>query len=331
MAVNRARCRPPLPTREVQKIARSIFHYEESKPVARAPERVQEFARRHRAQVLEGQPWPGRSGDTDRDGYAALLDLAEYHGKPSKSGNVVVSVSIRDFALRAGIHENTARERCLPRLQKMRLLYRRPKMTGPGVAGEIVLRDVATQDAPIQPTFPNGGIAGQADETRLYALLRRARHGAKLTKADARALRGLLTAGGEATPVEVCKVLGHERGCDIRRRFRRLEPWGVVRRVGGDSRVGADRWRVADDLAATIERSAPGSEMKEIEAAQRTRNDTERAKYGDALERRKVLLGLSHRLESLQRTREGPSEDSGLESETPVGSVKHRNLLSGVE
>jgi Bifunctional DNA primase/polymerase, N-terminal/Primase C terminal 1 (PriCT-1) len=310
LAVNEARCQPPLPEPEVRKIARSYITREECRAAKNeVPEEVREFVQRHRAQILEGRPWPGRSGPTDQDGYEALLDLAEKYGQPSESGNVVVCISVRDFAMRAGIHEDTACKKCLPRLQKAHLLYRRPKRTGPGVAGEIVLRNVATQATPIQPTVLGKGADEYLDEARLRSLLRRARHGASVSKADARVVRGLLMAGGEATPLEVSTLLRRGRGCDIRRNFRKLEALGVVQYLGGDTRSGADRWRVADDLVAAIE-AAAGDEMKEREEKQRERNRKQRERYADQLELRRMLFGLTRTLEDV----ECASENDGLES-----------------
>jgi Primase C terminal 1 (PriCT-1) len=145
-AINKARCKPPLSKHEIEKIAKSIHKRPMCVPSkGKPPPEVLNFVHRHWLGVLAVGTWKGQGGGSEYKVYEALLDVAQHHGWLSEFGNVVVSVSVRDLAMRAGVATKTCHA-ALKRLQRKRLLYRIPSETI-GTAGRLVLREVAPQDA----------------------------------------------------------------------------------------------------------------------------------------------------------------------------------------
>ncbi|MDP9485399.1 MAG: bifunctional DNA primase/polymerase, partial [Actinomycetota bacterium] len=146
LAVNAARCSPPLEYEEVAGIARSVCRY----PAGDAsPEPTPEVLRNVEAlfsEVLERLEWTGRGGPTDRAVYAALLMTARRYGRPSRGG-VKVYLSVRALALAAGVSRPTA-IKALDRLKERGLLYRSSDGRGTK-AGALVLR--VTQAFTTQP------------------------------------------------------------------------------------------------------------------------------------------------------------------------------------
>jgi len=272
LAIRDARCENPetFTDDEVRKIACSVYRKRPCPPHAFQPsQEVLDFVDRNRSQVLHARGWRGRSGPTDHDGYEAALDLAAEHGRMGRSGGVHVRVSVRDFALRMGTSRTTA-NKVLQRLQRQRLLYRNPRMTSSGVAGEIVLRNVATQALDSQSTTL--GIPSSVQGLR--TLLRRTRYGAgRLGKLAELALRAVLLEGGEATATTVAQNL-ERRGCDVRRTLRKLVARGVL-----DECSGGDRFRVAGDLAVEYARVLGEDGVPERERKQRADDKRVREAY----------------------------------------------------
>lgn len=273
-AVNEARCEPPLPRNEVRKIAGSIHRREPCKPSkGKPPEEVTDFVSRHRSGVLHARAWKGQAGATDRKVYAALLDVAEEHGRLHESGNVIVSVSVRALAGRAGCGHPAAK-RSLTRLQEQTLLYRVPTTTGPGRCGVLVLRDQkATQGEPIQQTDSLGGLNGINPRKDVSETLRRFRHGGGITPTMALHVEALMLAGGSATVPELANRL-KRRKCDVRRTLRKLEQRGVVRRYGN-----SDHFAVARDIEAALHRALEEDGVPERERAQRVQHERDRLRY----------------------------------------------------
>ena len=94
LTVNKARCKPPLSRREVQRIVEKNFsRWTPCKPSkGRPPQEVLEFVERHRAGVLWGRSWKGKGGASEEKGYGAMLEVAEQHGWVSESGIIYIRV-----------------------------------------------------------------------------------------------------------------------------------------------------------------------------------------------------------------------------------------------
>jgi Bifunctional DNA primase/polymerase, N-terminal/Primase C terminal 1 (PriCT-1) len=267
--VNAARCTPPLPDSEVERIAESVYARTPCKRVFQPSPEVLDFVDRHRSQVLHARGWRGRSGPANHDGYEALLDLTAEHGRVGQSGSVHVRVSVRDFALRMGTSRTTA-NKVLQRLQQEKLLYRIPRMTSGGVAGEIVLRNIATQELDSQSIRLGSPLTVQG----LRTLLRRTRYGAgRLGKLAELALRAVLLGGGEATTSAVAANL-ERRGCDVRRTLRKLVTRGALVECSG-----GDRFRLAGDLAVEYARVLDEDGVPERERKQRADDERAREAY----------------------------------------------------
>ncbi len=105
-AVNEARCIPPLPAGQVQKIARSIIRREPCRPARRepGPETVEALDKIERA-ILRRE-WKGQSGKTDYSIAVAVLKLARKYGTLVEDG-VRVEVSARQLALAAAVSRRT--------------------------------------------------------------------------------------------------------------------------------------------------------------------------------------------------------------------------------
>lgn len=129
---NEERCSPPLPGREVEKIAGSIHARTPCRPAA--PEASPEVL-----EALDGfeaafwaKPWPGMGGRGERDLLVALIKAARKHGQLIPAG-VRVSMSVRELALAAGVEairvqpDQTPQERRLPPPGQRRPLGDQPR------------------------------------------------------------------------------------------------------------------------------------------------------------------------------------------------------------
>lgn len=98
--INEARCVPPLPERQVRKIARSIHRREPCKP-SRSVDRgtLEELARIEEAH-LWGEEWKGARWKVPRSAFVALIKAARRYGTRIPTG-VRVSMSTRSLALAA--------------------------------------------------------------------------------------------------------------------------------------------------------------------------------------------------------------------------------------
>jgi DNA-binding MarR family transcriptional regulator len=289
MAVNRARCKPPLPANEVANIAKSIRKRPACVPSkGKPPEEVLDFVLRHWLGVLAVEPWKGQGGGSEYKVYEALLEVAERHGWITEHGQVCVSVSVRDLAKRSGISKETCIG-ALKRLQRKRLLYRVPSVTK-GTAGRLILRDVSPQDWDSQSTKIASPLSVPS-LSELLSTLRRFRHGAdRITPTMMLHLRMLLFFDEGATVTEIAKML-ERRSDNVRRTLRYLKKRGLV------EEISKDHYRVVSDLLEALENKLVEDGVPEVERAQRHRDEREReiyayylrlkeaAKRGDDLER----------------------------------------------
>jgi hypothetical protein len=105
LAVNEARCKPPLDVREVRRIAASIHQRLPCKPCTAAPE-VLDALESVEAR-LWARDWPGMAGKSARDMFVAMLRITRRHGELDKDGIRAVA-SVRQLALAAAISKPTA-------------------------------------------------------------------------------------------------------------------------------------------------------------------------------------------------------------------------------
>ena len=105
MAINGARCEPPLPERQVWKVARSIHARPPCKPAPQTTPEVLETLDQLEA-VLWRIRWRGMGELSARDVYVALIIIARQYGTRIPAG-VRVSVGIRALALAAGVSKPT--------------------------------------------------------------------------------------------------------------------------------------------------------------------------------------------------------------------------------
>ncbi|MDP9486109.1 MAG: bifunctional DNA primase/polymerase, partial [Actinomycetota bacterium] len=147
LAVNAARCSPPLEASEVAIIARSVCRYPAGDATPEPDPETLEAVESLFTGVLEGRPWTGRKGPTKRALYAAALIIAREHSRLIRGG-VKVYASTRQLAELAGISKTTVIERGVPGLIEDGLIYRASEGRGTK-AGALVLK--LPQDLTTQP------------------------------------------------------------------------------------------------------------------------------------------------------------------------------------
>lgn len=272
LAINAARCVPPLPEGQVRKVARSIHsrppcRRSAPKPDAKTLAALEAIEEAH----LWGRAWPGMAGKSDRDALVALIKLARRHGRLIPAG-VRVEVSIREWALATAVSKRAMFDHKRGGEKKPGIVSRL-KMAGlirsdaddrrrDGESGAFVL--LLPQDAsPHRATFhhPNhGGGVGRSGETLRAPRLRWSapvieRVGdevirstiLRLGKTGGAVVDILDRGGGSATVDEIADVLQLPRTRDLRRRhLPRLEERGIVTLVGDTVTLVSD-WLEALD------------------------------------------------------------------------------------
>lgn len=129
LAINGARCTPPLDAGEVERIAASAMRY----PVrsgSPSPE-LEEALGRLESRWRDG-PWPGMGGKTDRDVYRVLLELADRYGRLREDGSVEVAAAVRTVALAAATTFETVSRGATRRLRRPAWSGRRTRAGAPG-------------------------------------------------------------------------------------------------------------------------------------------------------------------------------------------------------
>lgn len=103
LEINASRCEPPLPDREVEKIAASIHRRSPAKPSRDVEPEVLEALGGIEAAHLWGREWKGSGWKTPRSVMAVLVKRARKHGRLTKEGNVELCIGVRDIALESGV------------------------------------------------------------------------------------------------------------------------------------------------------------------------------------------------------------------------------------
>ena len=252
LAINEARCKPPLPQHEVKKIARSIHP---RKPCKRSPQtpgpEVLEILDEIE-EVLWRIGWRGMGELSARDVYVALIVLARRYGSKIPAG-VRVSISIRALALKAAVSKPTV-IKAIRRLRKAGLIRKDDAdRTGTQAGAFVLLAPRANVDHSSTAESIRG--AEQASGKTLRAP--RLRWSAprfdrvgneyirttikRLGKGCGAVIDALERAGGSATVEELADTLHKARIRDLRRRvIARLEATGVVECSGNSVSLAAD-------------------------------------------------------------------------------------------
>lgn len=160
LAVNEARCLPPLSAEEVRKIARSVFRYEPCRPVAgdRVPETAAALARVE--QAIANTVYRGKGGKTRRSLAVAWLKIARKHAYLDENGNPSLDVGYRQWALEAAVSRRTAMDQA----GKMEVFRTHGEGSQSGKSGTITF---LLPPAPIFTTLPTEGhIEGGCEDSR---------------------------------------------------------------------------------------------------------------------------------------------------------------------
>jgi hypothetical protein len=102
LEINEARCVPPLPERQVLKVARSIYRRTPCKPGAPEPDPETLEALDDVEAAMWGREWRGMGGKSERDAVISLIKQARRHGELIPAG-VRVSISVRAWALATAV------------------------------------------------------------------------------------------------------------------------------------------------------------------------------------------------------------------------------------
>jgi hypothetical protein len=239
MAINEARCDPPLPERQVVKIARSIHARPPCKPSpATTPEVLGVLDEVEAGLWRTG--WRGTGELSARDVYVALIVLARQYGTLIPAG-VRVSVSVRALALAAGVSKPTA-IKAIRRLKEARLIRKDDAERSGTKAGAFVL---LAPRANLDHSSTGGHVRSEEKASGKTLRTPRLRWSApvfervgdevyrstirRLGKGCGAVIDFLERAGGRCTIEALSEALHKTRTRDLRRRLiARLEAAGVV-------------------------------------------------------------------------------------------------------
>lgn len=147
LAVNEARCNPPLPAGQVLKIARSIYRYEPCRPSHRETNPETAPALTQAESIILAREWRGKGGKTKYSIAVAWLKLARQYGKRVEDG-VKLEVSYSQLANTA----STSRPTAMQGIKHMTDLFRvESEGAESGKSGAIVF---LLPPAPIFTTLP---------------------------------------------------------------------------------------------------------------------------------------------------------------------------------
>lgn len=229
LAINAARCEPPLDEAEVCRIAKSVSRYAPGKaaPDADTLEALDEV---DTDLWRNDDEWRGTAGKTDRDAIVALIKAGRQHSRLVPAG-VEVSLSVRALALAMAASKRSA-GKAVERLKEAGWLVRGQKGLGTKAGTFILLRR-----AKVSHSYHRGGIEPPTSSSGLHLrapfTAPRLRWGApgikRLGKTCGAVLDYLEKVGGSATIEEAAAAMGVSRVRDFRRRvISRLEASEVV-------------------------------------------------------------------------------------------------------
>jgi hypothetical protein len=280
MAVNEARCTPPLPQAEIAGIAKSISRREPCKAAVQVSQRVLEVVE-HLASIE--RPIKGMGGATGWSIYRAGLELLRRYGREHKDG-LALSVDVRTWAQMAGTTHTSVR-RFIGRTKLIRVTRK-----GSGRrSGEFVF---------IAPPYAKGtqkghkafhsssffvGLERSGTPSALTRTLERLRWGpGRVGKSRAAILKTLVECGSLSRK-ELAAKLGRKPE-SLRAPLKWLVDAGLV------CRLSRGVYDVPDDLRERVEDAREISGEPEADRLQISRHDRER----DAYRRRNTLKPTPH-------------------------------------
>ena len=279
LEVNAVRCQPPLPSPQVEKIARSIHARTPCGKSATASAETVEALERIEARLWRIE-WRGMGELSARDVYVALIKAGREHGELIPAG-VRVSISVRALALASAVSKRTAHY-ALKRLKAAGVVRADNAERRGTKSGALVLLSEALDGgrANLHHSTTGGRRVSSGATLRTPRLRWSAPAILRLGKSCGAVIDALHDRrGGTATYDELADDLHKTRTRDLRRRvIARLEAAKVVE-CSGDTVALARDWIDALDL----ERVAAG----EIDAHRRDmrRFNEQRQAYRDHLDR----------------------------------------------
>jgi hypothetical protein len=252
--INEARCKPPLPERQVEKIAQSIHSRTPCKPSPEVTPEVLEVLDAIEA-ALWRIGWRGMGELSARDVFVALIVVARRYGTRIPAG-VRVSISVRALALVAAVSKPTA-IKALRGLMEAGLIRRDDADRRGTQAGAFVLLEPSATRANFDHSSTSEHLRGEDGASGQTLRAPRLRWSApqfdrignevirttirRLGKGCGAVIDALERAGGSATVEELAEALHKTRTRDLRRRLvARLEASGVVECSGDTVSLVAD-------------------------------------------------------------------------------------------
>jgi hypothetical protein len=272
MEINEARCVPPLPERQVRKIASSIHKRTPCKPCPPSPSAETLEALDAVEAAMWWYEWRGMGGKSERDALIALIKQARQHGELIGAG-VRVSISVRALALAAAVSKRAMLDSwkhgerkpgIISRLKRAGFIRSDNNGRGGTQAGGLVLlvprarfhhsttREVLSDTqrssgealrAPFTAPRLRWSVPSGRPRRGVVRGTRRVRRGVRrppreqmrrLGKACGQAIDALEILGGSASDAELADTLRVKRPRDLRRRvIPRLEAAGVVECADG--------------------------------------------------------------------------------------------------
>jgi hypothetical protein len=283
LAINNARCTPPLPETEVRQIAKSIAGRDACKPTVQVSERVLEVVD-YLANVE--RPIKGMGGATGWSIYRAGLELLRRYGREHTDG-VVLSVDVRTWAQMAGTTHTSVR-RFIGRTSLIRVVRKGSGRRSGAFVFVVASEALAKGHKAFHSSSSRVGIETKSTRSgtpsALLRLLERLRWGpGRIGKSKAAILHKLVECDHALSRKELASKLG-KKPESLRVPLKWLVDVGLL------ERVSRGVYAVADDLQRRVEDARQISGEPEADRLQIARHDRER----DAYRRRNTLKPTPH-------------------------------------
>lgn len=237
---NRRRCEEPLPNEEVARIAASAMRY----PI-RSGTQSPELREAVEALIRMWweRRWKGLGGQSDRDVFRILLELASRYGRLGADGSVEISASVRCLALAASVSYQTVSGGCTRRLEDAGLVSKRNPANPAHSATWVLTAPSRLPNTPSTPALPARVFKSREalpTETPTW------RHRGLVSKGAA-GVEALLEVRGPMTREEVAEFVGWSNASEVENRYLcRLEDLGLAEKIG-------DKWMLVADHRDNVE------------------------------------------------------------------------------
>jgi hypothetical protein len=237
---NQRRCEEPLPNEEVERIAASAMRY----PI-RSGDQSPELREAVEALIRMWweRRWKGLGGQSDRDVFRILLELASRYGRLGPDGSVEISASVRCLALAASVSYVTVSRGSTRRLEAEGLISKRSS-ANPAHSATWVL--TAPSRVANTPSTPPESALVLATREALPTETPTWRHRGPVAKGAA-GVEAVLEVRGPMTREEVAEFVGWSNVSEVEDRYlRKLEGLGLAEKIG-------DKWMLAADHRDNVE------------------------------------------------------------------------------